>query len=78
MSNTQTAGFQYAGYDDIEMGRCWFVSLDGDLWLPVRDNPKDGTVEQVREVFEPRGGTLPMRATRGFLRGMNAVFYVER
>lgn len=52
----------------------YFASLDGQDWIEVTADPRASTAEQIDAVMNPKGGTLPLRATRGFIHRHGAVF----
>lgn len=69
----------HAAYiDDIELGRVWFASLDGELYIEVADDPRDYSLGAVERAFgDEREGWTPMRMRRTFLRRVGAAFDPE-
>lgn len=56
----------------------WFASIDGELWIEVTDDPRLVDVDTIRRLMGPRqterGGFVPMKIARRFLRQQGAVF----
>lgn len=69
----------HAAYlDDPELGRVWFASLDGELYIEVAEDPRDYALEAIAAAFgADSAGWTPMRMRRSFLRRLNAAFDPE-
>ncbi len=78
MNQTDTIHAAYVDNPKYEPKRSWFVSLDGDSWLPVSDDPRGADAEEVRKFFAPPGkGFLPMTMGRNFLHALGSATFFD-
>jgi hypothetical protein len=69
---------QAAYINDPDLGRVWFVSLDGELFLEVQDDPRDYALTEIQRACAVDAvGFTPMRIRRSFLVKIGAAFDPE-